>query len=53
MFSDKVLELVEDEKKREKMSQNGWNFVEAKFSYKTLVANMENYYRELLKTAKL
>ena len=52
MFTEKVLELVEDEKKREKMSQNGWNFVEAKFSYKTLVANMENYYRELLKTAK-
>ena len=53
LFTDKLVELVEDEKKREKMSQNGWNFVEAKFSYKTLVANMENYYRELLKSAKI
>lgn len=53
LFTNKVVELVEDEKKREKMSQNGWNFVEAKFSYKTLVANMENYYRELLKSAKI
>jgi glycosyltransferase involved in cell wall biosynthesis len=52
MFTDKLVELVEDEKKREKMSQNGWNFVEGKFSYKTLVANMENYYRELLNSAK-
>jgi len=50
MFTEKLVELVEDEKKREKMSQNGWNFVEAKFSYKTLVANMESYYRELLKS---
>jgi glycosyltransferase involved in cell wall biosynthesis len=53
LFTEKILELVENEKKREKMSQNGWNFVEAKFSYKTLVANMENYYRELVKSAKL
>lgn len=52
MFTEKLVELVEDEKKREKMSQNGWNFVEAKFSYKTLVSNMENYYRELLKSTK-
>jgi glycosyltransferase involved in cell wall biosynthesis len=52
LFTEKVVELVEDEKKREKMSQNGWNFVEAKFSYKTLVSNMENYYRELLKSTK-
>ena len=52
MFTDKVVVLVEDEKKREKMSQNGWKFVEAKFSYKTLVANMESYYRELLNSTK-
>jgi glycosyltransferase involved in cell wall biosynthesis len=52
LFTEKLVELVEDEKKRVKMSQNGWNFVEAKFSYKTLVANMEKYYRELLKKAQ-
>jgi glycosyltransferase involved in cell wall biosynthesis len=52
LFTEKLVELVDDEKKREKMSQNGWNFVEAKFSYKTLVSNMENYYRELLKSTK-
>lgn len=48
-YVESVLELVEDEKKRLKMSQNGWNFVRDKFHYDTLVKNMDQYYRELLK----
>lgn len=48
MYAEKLLELIEDEKKRKKMSQNGWSFVEAKFHYLTLVENMENYYKQLL-----
>lgn len=47
-FAEKLLLLIEDEKKREKMSQNGWNFVEHKFHYTTLVSNVEAYYRKLL-----
>jgi glycosyltransferase involved in cell wall biosynthesis len=47
-FAEKLLLLIEDEKKREKMSQNGWNFVEHKFHYTTLVSNVETYYRKLL-----
>jgi len=48
IYAEKVLLLVEDEKKRKKMSQNGWTFVEQKFHYTTLVKNVEAYYRELL-----
>ena len=51
-FSKKLLELVEDEKKREKMSQNGWSHVEEKFHYTTLVENMTNLYRELIELKK-
>lgn len=47
-FVEKLLILVNDKKKRIKMSQNGWSFVEDKFHYKTLVKNMETYYRILL-----
>lgn len=52
LFVDRVLELVNDENKREKMSQNGWNHVEEKFHYTTLVKNMTNLYLELLETKK-
>ena len=48
IYAEKVLLLIEDEKKRKKMSQNGWTFVEQKFHYTTLVKNMETYYHELL-----
>lgn len=51
-FADKLLLLVEDEKKREKMSQNGWTYVEHKFHYTTLVKNVETYYRRLLNERK-
>ncbi|MDX2360488.1 MAG: glycosyltransferase [Crocinitomicaceae bacterium] len=48
MFVEKVLELVNDEKKREKMSQNGWNYVRERFHYTTLVRNMDALYTELI-----
>lgn len=48
IYAEKVLLLIEDEKKRKKMSQNGWTFVEEKFHYTTLVKNVATYYRELL-----
>lgn len=47
-FAEKLAFLINSPKSREKMSQNGWKFVEEQFHYKTLVANMERYYRELL-----
>jgi len=47
-YVSRVLELVEDENKRELMSQNGWNFVQDKFHYKTLVGNMDQLYKDLL-----
>ncbi len=47
-YSNKLLTLVNDKEKRQKMSQNGWNYVKDKFSYTTLCRNMENLYLELL-----
>jgi len=47
-FAEKLLELIVDEKKREKMSQNGWSFVKDNFHYQRLVRDMENYYHNLL-----
>lgn len=47
-LAEKLAFLINSPKSREKMSQNGWKFVEEQFHYKTLVANMERYYRELL-----
>lgn len=52
LFVERLLELVEDEKKRQIMSQNGWNHVEQKFHYMTLVKNMENLYVRLLDEKK-
>ena len=48
-FSNSILELVENEKKRDFLSQNGWDYVEDKFHYTTLVRNMDKYYKSLLK----
>jgi glycosyltransferase involved in cell wall biosynthesis len=48
LYAEKLLELVGDEKKRLKMSQNGWPFVRDKFHYRRLVQDMEEYYIELL-----
>lgn len=47
-FTEKLAFLIKNKKNREIMSQNGWKFVEEQFHYKTLVKNMEGYYRELL-----
>lgn len=47
-FTEKLELLIKNKEIREKMSQNGWNFVHEQFHYTTLVNNMENYYRELL-----
>ena len=51
-FAEKLKILVTDEKKRAKMSQNGWKFVEEQFHYKTLAKNMEQLYRMLLEKKK-
>lgn len=51
-YVNRVLELVEDENKREKMSQNGWTFVQDKFHYKTLARNMDILYKDLLEKKK-
>ncbi len=52
LFAEKLLDLIEDENKREKMSQNGWTFVEEKFHYRTLVKNMTKLYGELIERKK-
>jgi hypothetical protein len=43
---------VENEKKRQFMSQNGWIHVKEKFSYQRLVMDMEKLYAELLNNKK-
>ncbi|NOQ74000.1 MAG: glycosyltransferase [Crocinitomix sp.] len=48
-YAKGLLELVENEEKREKMSQNGWNHVRDKFHYKRLCKDVEELYVELLK----
>ncbi len=47
-FTEKMALLIENEEIREKMSQNGWNFVRDKFHYMRLASDMEKYYKELL-----
>jgi glycosyltransferase involved in cell wall biosynthesis len=44
--------LIDDEKKRLKMSQNGWPFVRDRFHYERLVRDMEKYYKELLQNSR-
>ena len=52
LFIEKLLILIEDEKKRKKMSQNGWTFVKEKFHYNTLVKNMTKLYSDLIELKK-
>jgi len=52
LFAEKLLLLVEDETERNRISKNGWNFVENKFHFTTLVRNMEEYYQFLLNKKK-
>lgn len=47
-FIEKLKFLIENKEKRKKMSQNGLSFVREKYSYQTLVKNMQEYYDELL-----
>lgn len=51
-FATRVLFLIENEKKRAEMSQNGWNFVQEKFHYRTLVGNVRQLYQDLLEKKK-
>lgn len=48
-FAETIVELGNDRELRQRMSQNGWNFVEHKFSYTRLVNDMSVLYHELLK----
>jgi glycosyltransferase involved in cell wall biosynthesis len=52
-FAEKLRELIENENKRQLMSQNGWSFVEEKFQYPNLIKNMDEYYKSLLKEMKI
>jgi glycosyltransferase involved in cell wall biosynthesis len=52
-FAEKLRELIENENKRQLMSQKGWSFVEEKFQYPNLIKNMDEYYKSLLKEMKL
>lgn len=47
-YTEKLLELIEDDDKRKAMSEKGWEFVREKFHYTTLVKNMEELYKRLL-----
>lgn len=51
-FAEKLAYLIQNKEIREKMSQNGWTFVEDKFQYTKLVKNMEAYYAELLEKSR-
>ena len=47
-FAFSLQELIENEKKREFLSQNGWTHVEGSFHYTRLVEDMEKLYRKLV-----
>ena len=48
-FSGALLKLIEEEKMRLDMSENGWHHVKEKFHYTRLVKDMENLYLSLNK----
>lgn len=53
LFAEKLEILITQKEIREKMSQNGWNYVREQFHYEKLVSNMRTYYYSLLnKTTK-
>lgn len=52
MFAEKLGILITQKEIREKMSQNGWNFVREQFHYEKLVSNMRTYYYSLLNDRK-
>jgi glycosyltransferase involved in cell wall biosynthesis len=47
-YVEKLRLLVEDSNLRDRMGQNGHNFVIRRFHYSRLVGDMEKYYKELL-----
>ena len=49
LYVNALVELINNEEKRKMMSQNGWNYVQEKFHYNTLVQNMDRLYSDLLK----
>ncbi len=46
-FAEKMLQLIEDDELRNRLSKNGAAFVNPKYSHLTLAKNMSNLYREL------
>ena len=52
-FIEKLLHLIENENKRQEMSQKGWSLVQEKFQYKTLIAKTDSYYKFLLNQKNL
>lgn len=47
-FTDALLQLIEDENLRLKMSKKGWDYVKNKFHYQRLIINMKKLYFTLL-----
>ncbi len=47
-YSNKLLELVENDILRKQMAESGWDFVKGKFHYSRLVNDMKTLYDELL-----
>lgn len=50
-FSEKLLQLVENENLRASLSNKGWGYVKEKFHYTRLTADMEKLYYQLLNPA--
>jgi glycosyltransferase involved in cell wall biosynthesis len=47
-YTNKLLELIESDSLREKMSSRGWKHVGEKYHYTRLASNIEEYYMRLL-----
>ena len=47
-YAQNLLELVENDAKRQEMRQNGWDHVKNSFSYKRLVKDIDLLYKKLL-----
>ena len=52
-FSEKLLQLIENDEQRNEMKQYGKNFVKNKFSYERLVKDMQTLYKTLLSKKKI
>jgi glycosyltransferase involved in cell wall biosynthesis len=47
-FTLKLSEIISNDKMRESMQKEGWDFVNQRFHYNRLVSDMRNLYNELL-----